>query len=54
MQNSFMAFKTMQLLLRKLLSFRFGEVWGHGGFINLEVWDRMRALRGVAHVDKNN
>ena len=28
-----MAFKTMQILLRKLLSFRFGEVWGAGGVI---------------------
>ena len=54
MQKSFVAFKTMQILLRKLLSFRFGEVWGHGDggrFINLEFSDRMWAFLGVAHVD---
>ena len=44
MQNSFTAFEPMQFLPRKLLSFRFGEVWrqgGLGGAINLELSDRI-------------
>ena len=48
---------TMQTLLRKLLSFRFGAVWrqgGWGGFINLEFSDRMWAFLGAAHGGKKN